>query len=285
MRINNQNAESYIYRLASSIGKDPASLENWRCLHIEAAENTVVEDYADILRKLKDIHKDLDCDIVHCADNDVFFISRSLHADQLYEIADELVNTASIQQKKCGTATLYDLFRDWHNIREILLRKAGSPPIQEAIESQYNFGEEAASLQGIFLEAKNLRRVRLPLHVMVVDDDALTRRLVANIFKTEYALITAANAQEAVSNYLLHAPDIVFLDIGLPDASGFDVLHQIMDCDPEAYVIMFSGNSYLDNVNLALSAGACGFVAKPFKKDKMRHYIEDSALHHRKSTA
>lgn len=122
----------------------------------------------------------------------------------------------------------------------------------------------------------------MPLHVMLVEDDPLTRRLVTGAFKENYALITAESAEEAVANYLLHAPDIVFLDIGLPDASGLQVLQSIMDSDPEAYVVMFSGNSYLDNVTTALGIGASGFVGKPFKKEKMRHYIEDSALHHNK---
>jgi DNA-binding NtrC family response regulator len=120
---------------------------------------------------------------------------------------------------------------------------------------------------------------------MVVEDDPLTRRLVANAFKQDYALITAATAQEAVMNYLIHAPDIVFLDIGLPDANGFNVLHQIMTSDPDAYVVMFSGNSYLDNVTNALSNGAAGFISKPFKKDKMFQYIQESSRHHHKYCA
>lgn len=281
MRIFSENTESYIQSLAAAISKDPASMENWKCLHIAQNKETPIASFEAMLQKLKEIHCNVDCDMVHCCDNDVLFISRNLQADQLFEIADDLVNTASDPLENKAEIALYDLFRDWRTVRELLLAKAGEPKPPVMQPSLHNFGE-VSSLQEVFAEAKKLRKARMPLHVMLVEDDPLTRRLVTGTFKEKYALITAANAEEAIANYLLHAPDIVFLDIGLPDASGLDVLHRIMESDPDAYVVMFSGNSYLDNITVALGRGASGFVAKPFKKEKMQHYIQDSALHHHK---
>lgn len=281
MRIFSENTEGYIQLLAAAISKDPASLENWRCLHIAQAQETPLPCFETRLQQIKEAHHDLDCDIVQCSDNDVLFISRDQHADQLFEIANELIDAVSDSVEKKSEIAFYDLFRDWRAVRELLLAKAGEakPPVMQP--SSHDFGE-VSSLQEVFSDAKKLRKVRMPLHVMLVEDDPLTRRLVTGTFKEKHALITAANAEEAIANYLLHAPDIVFLDIGLPDASGLDVLHRIMASDPDAYVVMFSGNSYLDNVTAALGIGASGFVAKPFKKEKMQHYIQDSALHHHK---
>jgi CheY-like chemotaxis protein len=281
MRIHN---EGFIQALAVSISKDPASLENWHFLHVENAQETSFDWIETILKQMKPMHKDVDCDVVHCADNDVLFISRNLHNDQFHEIASELTDAAFLQAGGQSEVVHYDLFRDWRIVRELLFAKTTEVQASVPKPKQHNFGE-IASLEAMFSEAKKLRKARLPLHVMVVEDDPLTRRMVAGAFKENYALITAENAEEAIANYLLHAPDIVFLDIGLPDASGFDVLHQIMEIDPDAYVVMFSGNSYLDNVTNALSSGASGFIAKPFKKEKMRQYIHDSAVHHRKSFA
>ena len=147
----------------------------------------------------------------------------------------------------------------------------------------HNFGE-IASLQEVFAEAKKRRKGRQPQYVMVVEDDPLTRRIVSQAFKENYAMIAAANAHEAVADYLLYAPDVVFLDIGLPDASGFAVLKQIIACDPDAYVVMFSSNHYPENVSRAMDAGASGFIAKPFRKESLHDYIHGSAIHHRKST-
>jgi DNA-binding NtrC family response regulator len=148
----------------------------------------------------------------------------------------------------------------------------------------HDFGE-ITSLQEVFNEAKKRRKGRQPQYVMVVEDDPLTRRIVSQAFKENYALITAQNAHEAVADYLLHAPDVVFLDIGLPDASGFDVLKQIIACDPDAYVVMFSSSHYPENVSKAMDEGASGFIAKPFKKESLSGFIRSSAVHHHKSCA
>lgn len=145
----------------------------------------------------------------------------------------------------------------------------------------HDFGE-IASLQEVFNEAKKRRKGRQPQYVMVVEDDPLTRRIISQAFKENYALINAQNAHEAVADYLLHAPDVVFLDIGLPDTSGFEVLDLLMACDPEAYIVMFSSNHYPENVSRAMKAGASGFIAKPFSKENLSGYIRSSAAHHHK---
>ncbi|MFZ4541323.1 MAG: response regulator [Rickettsiales bacterium] len=145
----------------------------------------------------------------------------------------------------------------------------------------HDFGE-ITSLIDVFNEAKKRRKTRYPQYVMVVEDDLLTRRILSHAFKENYALILTQNAHEAVADYLLYAPDVVFLDIGLPDASGFDVLKQIIACDPDAYVVMFSSNHFPDNVSKAMDAGASGFIAKPFKKENLSGFIRGSATHHQK---
>lgn len=151
-------------------------------------------------------------------------------------------------------------------------------------ETASAFGEINA-LRDIFTEAKKRRRGRSPAHVLLVEDDPLTRHIVSHSLKENYAMISACDAHEAVADYLLHAPDVVFLDIGLPDVNGFSVLDQLMTVDPDAFIVMFSSSSYPENVEKALNAGAKGFIAKPFKKEALQNYIQGSALHHHKSLA
>lgn len=276
MRIHTENAEGFIHSLAASISKDPSSLDRWCCLHIHPLQPEPL--YTSTLQMLKDGHKHVDCDLVVCPDQDILLISHEADAGVLNAFTTALISGPA-------EIVLYHLFQDWRRIRVMLSAKTQGARAAVAQPAPISTFKEVASLCDAFAEAKHLRKSRLPLHVMLVEDDPVTRRLVTGAFKENYALITAENAEEAVANYLLHAPDIVFLDIGLPDTSGFDVLRQILLSDPEAYVVMFSGNSYLDNVTSALSAGASGFVAKPFKKEKLRHYIQDSALHHHKYSA
>lgn len=284
MRIHTETAPAFMQSLAKVIDRDPASLENWRCLHIAHKDNVTEEWVEQGLHRLRENHMEMDCEIIHCADKDILFISRHLQVDEIYEIADDFIRANHNAQGNAGEIALYDMYHDWRIMKDLLLNKTPMHVDEKPSPALYNFGEIGA-LKEMFNDAKRQRGARLPAHVMIVEDDVLTRRMVTGTFKDNYAVITAANAHEAIANYLMHAPDIVFLDIGLPDASGFDVLHQIIANDPHAYVVMFSGNSYLDNVAAAMSEGASGFVSKPFKKDKMRHYIEESALHHRQYNA
>lgn len=281
MRIFSENTGRYFHALATAVARDPASMEQWRCLHIVPDAECDWASVQSALLQMKSAHPDIDCDILHGEDNEVMLISRGLYGQQLFELGEECAGLLGAQRQI--QSTLYDMFAEWRAVHELFVQKAGKKQQARLSASACNHDFSALdSWQNLFVEAKKLRADRMPLQVMIVEDDPLTRRLVTNSFKDRYAIITAEDGEEAVANYLMHAPDIVFLDIGLPGANGFDVLSRILESDPDAYVVMFSGNSYLDNVAEALGTGASGFIAKPFRKDKMQHYIDDSALHHHK---
>ncbi len=285
MRIHDRHAVSFAKALAASLAKDPISLSAWRCVHIEHDPESSPDAYAHTIAQMKRMHTDTDCEVLHTPDNDIFFISDVLSIKELEKLAAEFWMLGESVGEPCASST-YELLADSNAIRAVMEAKAALNPGTGEGDAHVpvRFGDTAA-LKEVFAEARQMRRGRHPLHVMVVEDDPLTRRVVANAFKSNYALITAQAADEAIAQYMLHAPDVVFMDIGLPDASGFDVMEQILEIDPEAYVVMFSGNSYLDNVTKALNSGAAGFVAKPFKQDALRHYILDGAHHHHKSEA
>lgn len=278
MRLFTEHTEQYIRNLAISIARDPASLSAWRCMHIAALDNTTFDRNA--IEKLKEEYKALDCDVVCCADGDILLISRQLNSASLYNLANAMI-PATLE--RAPEIQVYELFPDWRDIRALLLAKsaqaasAEEPSIAAANDSDN-------PLRAVFASTTQHRRNRKSHYVMIVEDDPMTRRMVSHAFKDSYAVVTAANAHDAIANYLLYAPDIVFLDIGLPDASGFEVLKDIVATDAEAYVVMFSGNSYLDNVTAALSSGAAGFIAKPFKKENLERYVEDSVMHHQKAS-
>lgn len=119
------------------------------------------------------------------------------------------------------------------------------------------------------------RQGRSMPHIMVVDDDPITTRIISRALKDEYPIITAHNAAEAIERHLLFVPDLVFLDIGLPDCDGFTVLEHIRSHDPQCTIVMFTGNSFLDYRVKAMSSGANGFLPKPFNRQSFEHYIED----------
>lgn len=149
--------------------------------------------------------------------------------------------------------------------------------------TQTTYFNDINAFREVFSEAKKLRRTRHPSHILVVEDDALTRRILTGAMAETNAVITEEEACGAIASYLLYAPDIVFLDIGLPDIDGFSVLDHLITLDPEAFVVMVSSHDDSHTINKALNAGAKGFIPKPFKKEMLRNYIQGSSMHHHKS--
>ncbi len=133
---------------------------------------------------------------------------------------------------------------------------------------------EMQLLHEVMEENVKQRKHRHPPYVLLVEDDSLTRRLVAHVLKYDYRLVTAHTAEEALNEYLLYAPDIVFLDINLPDGNGFEVMSKILEHDPQACIVMFSSDGQMETILDATHQGASGFVTKPFTKEQLVHYIQ-----------
>ena len=161
----------------------------------------------------------------------------------------------------------------------------------EAIDKdQQTFAEEkrktavAEATQSIFenmgadqlVSIAQRRDARTDVVAMVVDDDQISRTLMSNVISKTYRYIYARDGREALNTYVENAPDVLFLDIGLPDINGHEVLESLFQIDPEAYIIMFSGRKDKDTMMKSLELGAQGFVGKPFTRDKVSHYIRQS---------
>lgn len=129
-------------------------------------------------------------------------------------------------------------------------------------------------LMDLWPKAEAQRKAREQTHILFVDDDELMRCIVGHTLKKKYDLTVAVDAVEALRNHILLAPDIVFLDIGLPDYNGLSLLQHFRQQDPQCKIVMFSGNHYFSNRLKAYAWGASGFIAKPFNKRIFKHYID-----------
>lgn len=118
---------------------------------------------------------------------------------------------------------------------------------------------------------------RKSLKILLVEDDPLSRKMVLKHLRKDHHAVTAATAKEAVTQYAFHAPDIVLLDIGLPDYPGFHVMETLRAHDPDAYIVMFSGNDFLENISHCLHTGANGFIGKPLQEERLNHYLQECA--------
>jgi two-component system chemotaxis response regulator CheY len=102
--------------------------------------------------------------------------------------------------------------------------------------------------------------------VMIVDDEIFFRKLLYNILTEKgFSVVTeASDGVEALDKYSLHRPDLVILDIYMPQKNGFDATKDILSINPKAKVLICSGMGYDDDVKAALAIGARDVILKPF---------------------
>jgi two-component system chemotaxis response regulator CheY len=115
--------------------------------------------------------------------------------------------------------------------------------------------------------------------VLIVDDVDYSRQLLRNailavcdqnkLSTKHFKIVNAANGMGALQKISETSPDLIFLDIELPDANGIELLKTIKADYPRTVVIMVSGQSTVNNVKAALISGASGFIVKPFSADKV----------------
>lgn len=107
--------------------------------------------------------------------------------------------------------------------------------------------------------------------VLIVDDANFMRMMLKGILKdTDYDVCgEAENGLEAVARYKELKPDVVTLDITMPEMSGLDALKKIKEIDPNAKCIMCSAMGQQAMVLDAIKSGAKDFIVKPFDKDRV----------------
>ena len=105
--------------------------------------------------------------------------------------------------------------------------------------------------------------------ILIVDDAAFMRISIKNMLtKHGYEVIgEAENGAIGVEMYKDLQPDIVTMDITMPEMSGLDALKEITKIDPSSKVVMVSAMGQEAMVREAIVSGAKGFIVKPFKED------------------
>ena len=103
--------------------------------------------------------------------------------------------------------------------------------------------------------------------ILLVDDTRLNRELAKDILRMEgHQVIEAVNGKECIEKARQNKPDIILLDIELPDMSGFEVI-KVIKKDPEITpipVVAFTGYNQKEEQKNFLAAGFAGFISKPF---------------------
>lgn len=112
--------------------------------------------------------------------------------------------------------------------------------------------------------------------VLIVDDAAFMRMMIKDILeKNGYDVIgEASNGLVAVDLYKKEKPDVVTMDITMPDMDGIEAVKQIRTFDPNAKIIMCSAMGQQSMVMDAIKSGAKDFIVKPFQADRVLEAIK-----------
>ncbi|MCB9556937.1 MAG: sigma-54-dependent Fis family transcriptional regulator [Deltaproteobacteria bacterium] len=124
------------------------------------------------------------------------------------------------------------------------------------------------------MRTKNRARPRL----LIVDDEKHLRSSLASWFGDEgYAVDTACDAKQAVALLREHQPEIILLDVRMPDGDGLDLQQQIVELTPDATVIVMTAYASVSSAVRALKQGAYDYVIKPFNPEELSHLVAKAA--------
>lgn len=118
------------------------------------------------------------------------------------------------------------------------------------------------------------RALRSKLNILIVEDQKFSQKILKSILK-DYDCHVAESSGEALLLYMEKCPDIVFLDIELPDISGHNFAGLLNRIDPDAYIVIVTSNQYESDIKKAQENNVKGFIAKPYEKEVILKSIQN----------
>jgi CheY-like chemotaxis protein len=118
----------------------------------------------------------------------------------------------------------------------------------------------------------------IPVHILIVDDDPAIRRVTRTLVEfLGYTASEATNGHEGLKLFKTLAPDVVLLDMLMPEKDGIETLRDIREIDPVTPIIAMSGGSRIDAIvclRFASNLGAPLVLLKPFTADELSATLE-----------
>ncbi len=277
------NAQSKLASAAASIGRNPLSWKGWHCMKILISDmgNDTQQEVMVWTKSILDSYlKEAEGRAYFCETGDIHVICRNVDRGILEQAGNQICDLVFNESRLLVSYDVYELSSEGVEYSRSVLDHRNIFSLPKVAAAPYELAQDAAKVSmDSSLPRRSLTHSGEP-RVLLVEDDAVTRWMVRNALKNQCELITAPSANKAFAMYTSFTPDVVFLDINLPDNSGYAVLEWILKNDPGACVVMFSSNGALDNIVGAMEKGACGFISKPFLREHLLYYIESRSPKH-----
>jgi two-component system chemotaxis response regulator CheY len=113
------------------------------------------------------------------------------------------------------------------------------------------------------------------LRFMVVDDSSITIKKITQLLEQigHSVICSCKTGADALAYYQQYQPDMVTMDITMPDMDGIEATQQILNIFPKALIIMVTAHGQEQMVIESIEAGAKGYILKPIKADKLANMI------------
>lgn len=108
--------------------------------------------------------------------------------------------------------------------------------------------------------------------LLICDDDMFVRKTLVKLVSSYGSVHEVDSGSKVCAAYLECNPDIILLDIHMPEKNGLSIVNEIIDMDTDAFIIMISADSSKENVLEAISCGSVGFLSKPVKANKLNEF-------------
>ncbi|MBL9199199.1 MAG: response regulator transcription factor [Opitutaceae bacterium] len=114
--------------------------------------------------------------------------------------------------------------------------------------------------------------------ILIVDDEAHIRKFVTLILRQLGCsfFVEAGNGQDALAVYQAEQPDLVLMDVNMPQMDGIEALRQLRTIDPEAIVVMLTSLVNRDTIEKALEFGAVNYIRKDTPKDEIAQALSET---------
>ena len=113
------------------------------------------------------------------------------------------------------------------------------------------------------------------LRVVVIDDDEQHLKLVATLISQDSVVVfTSADSRAGLELVRTHHPQLVVVDLVMPDMGGLEILEKIIDFDPGTEVILLTGHYSSESAVEAIQKGACDYLTKPVQAEKLQERVD-----------
>ncbi len=111
---------------------------------------------------------------------------------------------------------------------------------------------------------------------MVVEDEAVANELLSSTFKNFFKEVTSAfNGKEALELYKEKKPDIVFVDIIMPEMDGIELARKIREINPQQMVVIISASNDIQKISETIEIGVNSFIQKPIDTKKIIELLQN----------